>query len=40
MVGLAILYSIGAAENRLFVDDRSLDDINDSVQASLLQNFI
>lgn len=44
ITGIAVLYSIGASENVLFArsyDNRSpLDDLNDSVQASLLQNFI
>ena len=44
MIGIAVMYSIGASENTLFsrsYDTRSpLDDLNDSVQASLLQNFI
>ena len=40
MIGLTILYSIAVAENRLFVEGRSLDDLNDSVQASLSQNFV
>ena len=40
MIGLAILYSIGIAENRLFVQGRSLDDLNESVQSNLSKNFV
>ena len=40
MIGLAILYWIGAAENKLFTEGRSLDDLNYSVQAGISQNFV
>ena len=40
MIGLAILYWIGASENKLFTKVRSLDDLNFSVQAGISQNFV
>ena len=45
--GIAILYGISAAQGTLFEEDRiqqvefrKLDDLNDSVQASLLKDFV
>ena len=44
MVGITILYSIGASENTLFsrsfVNSSPLDDLNDLVQSSISENFV
>jgi len=44
MTGIAVLYGFSNSQEKLFVQDRkldrNLDDIHDSVQASLLKDFI
>lgn len=47
IAGIAVLYGVSATQRTLFLEDqvqqvefRNLDDLNDSVQASLLKDFV